>query len=267
MQRLLLETADLKGVSSWLTVIPSSQHATVLNKGDFKDAICIRYGLPLDGLPSHCACGETTTTAHALTCPVGGYPTARHNEIRDLISGVMREVSQDVEVEPTLLPYQEETLPGRSANRAEAARVDIRAGGFWTRQQDAFFDVRVTHPKASALSRPDVLRHLREHENAKKRQYCQRVINVDRGSFTPLVFSTSGMCAKECSLFLKALARAIVDKHSDLKYSAVMERLRCKLSFSLLRWCITCFRGSRTRRTRLRQLGFVHECRQLSGHP
>ena len=52
------------------------------------------------------------------------------------------------QIEPTLLPYEGEDLDGRTANKSQAARVDIRACGFWTRQQDAFFDVRVTNPKA-----------------------------------------------------------------------------------------------------------------------
>ena len=81
---------------------------------------------------------------HALTCPCGGYPIARHNEVRDVIADVMREVVSDVEVEPQLLPYTDEHLEGRTTNRSPEVRVDIRAGGFWTRQQDAFFDIRVT---------------------------------------------------------------------------------------------------------------------------
>ena len=56
-----------------------------------------------------------------------------------------------------LLPYDGEDLNGRTANRSQEARFNIRARGFWTRQQDAFLDVRVTHPKASLLSRSDVL--------------------------------------------------------------------------------------------------------------
>ena len=119
---------------------------------------------------------------------MGGYPIARHNEIRDILSEAIRKILPDVEKEPLLKPFEGETLPHRTANRSLEARLDIRARGFWNRQQDAFFDVRVTHPKASLLSRTDVLRQLKTHEQAKKGEYCARVNIVERVSFTPLVF-------------------------------------------------------------------------------
>ena len=50
-----------------------------------------------------------------------------------------------------------------------------------------FFDIRVTHPKASLLSRQEVITQLRTHERMKKRQYGERVTAVTRGTFTPLV--------------------------------------------------------------------------------
>ena len=97
---------------------------------------------------------------HAMTCLGGGYPTARHNEIRDVIAGVLWEVVHDVDIEPKLLPYADEDLTGKTTNRSAEARLDIRARGFWTRQQEAFIDIRVNHPKDSPLSDSDVLRQL-----------------------------------------------------------------------------------------------------------
>ena len=136
-------------------------------------------------------------------------------------------------------------LCGITANRLPDARVDIRARGVWTRHQEAFFDVRVTHPKATLLSRTQVLHHLESHEREKKRQYRERVNVIDRGAFTPLVFSTSGLTGRECSRFLKTLVQAIVEKNIDLHYSTVMNHLRCKLAFCLLKWNITCLHGCR----------------------
>ena len=72
-----------------------------------------------------------------MGCPCGGYPTARHNEVRDLLAAVVGEVFPNVEVEPQLLPLEGECLVGRTVNRAPDARLDIRARGFWTRQQYA----------------------------------------------------------------------------------------------------------------------------------
>ena len=65
-----------------------------------------------------------------MTCSSGGYPTARHNKSRDLVADAMQSVFRDVEIEPQLLPYREEDLAGRTANRSEEARVDIKVRGF-----------------------------------------------------------------------------------------------------------------------------------------
>ena len=260
----LCSIAGEKGICSWLTASPSFNTGSVLNKSDFRDAICIQYGLELDGLPPQCVCGRDMTTAHAFSCPCGGYPSARHDEVCRVVADAMSEVLRDVEVEPVLLPWEGEDLPLRTANRAPEARLDIRARGFWARQQDAFFDVRVTHPGASLLSRSDIMSHLQSHERMKKRQYCARVTQVERGSFTPLVFSTSGMCAPECERALKNLCSLIVQKNGDLAYSVVMGELRRRISFSLLRWSITCFRGCRGSYLRSQRPGnFLAACRQL----
>ena len=135
---------------------------------------------------------------HALTCPTGGYPSLRHNELRDVLVEVMTSSAiPDVQTEPPLLPLDDEQLHGAAANRAAEGRLDIRARGFWSPQQDAFFDVRVTHPSASLLSRQEVLAQISRNEHQKKRAYLQRVVDVERGSFTPLVFSTNGICGTE----------------------------------------------------------------------
>ena len=203
---------------------------------------------------------------HCMNCPAGGYPSARHDEVRDILADVLLDVVQDVEVEPLLTPLAGEQLVYKTANTNDDARVDIRARGFWTRQQNAFFDVRVTHPKASLLSRSEVASQLRNHENMKRRTYLQRIVDVERGSFTPLVFTTNGQCGRECSAFIKALVQRLVQKNADLVYSRVMNRLRSKLSFALLRWQITCLRGSRPsyRRNKSGDLPFVARCRLAS---
>ncbi len=76
-------------------------------------------------------------------------------------------------------------MAGRSANTDDGARVDIRARGFWNASQDAFFDVRVFYPNASSNRSTNPLSVYRKHEQAKKREYGQRVRDVERGVFTP----------------------------------------------------------------------------------
>ena len=50
----------------------------------------------LPHLPMECICGALFTVDHAFTCPHGGYPTLRHNEIRDITAQLMSEVCPNV---------------------------------------------------------------------------------------------------------------------------------------------------------------------------
>ena len=93
-----------------------------------------------------------------------------------------------------------------SAITTDDARLDIRARGFWTEAQDAYFDVRVFHPNAPSNSSGSISTVYRKHEEAKKRAYGQRVREVEQGIFTPLVFSSTGGMGQEATVFYKRLA-------------------------------------------------------------
>ena len=125
------------------------------------------------------------------------------------------------------------------------ARLDIKARGFWNRGQDAFFDVRVFNPNAPSYRNQDISNLFSKHEREKKREYNQRVLEVENSVFTPLVFSTSGGMSKECTVFYKRLAD-LLSKKKDEPYSVTMGWLRCRLNFALLRSSILCVRGSRS---------------------
>ena len=101
----ILEAISEKGASNWLTTMPIREHGFHLSKQEFWDSIRTRYGIPLTRLPSKCvACGVPFNVEHAFSCKFGGYVTIRHNEIRDFTAEVLREVCQNVEVEPLLTP-------------------------------------------------------------------------------------------------------------------------------------------------------------------
>ena len=138
-----------KGASSWLSTLPIDEHGFALHKGAFRDALCLRYGWRPAHLPSNCVCGEKFTVDHALNCPRGGYPSIRHNELRDITADLLSEVCHGVGTEPCLQPVTDEQLMHRTANREDGARLDIVAENFWGRdRQCAFFDVRVFNPFA-----------------------------------------------------------------------------------------------------------------------
>ena len=46
-----VNTAQEKGVSSWLSVLPLAKHDFVLHNGDFRDALSLRYGWSLQRCP------------------------------------------------------------------------------------------------------------------------------------------------------------------------------------------------------------------------
>ena len=69
-------------------------------------------------------------------------------------------------------------------------------------------------------------------------------MEVEHGTFTPLVIGTNGGMGVECDKFLKNLAELLSKKQNE-KYSQVMGWLRTKLSFEVLRSCLLCVRGSR----------------------
>ena len=175
-----------------------------------------------------------------MNCPTGGFPTIRHNELRDFTASLLSEVCHGVSVEPHLQPLTGETFSLYSAIVEDGARLDVAANGFWgSRHQKVFIDVKVFNPNAILSS----LYHRLEKE--KRRKYEQRIRDVEMGCFTPLVFSTFGGMSTISNIFFKRLASLLADK-KDVSYSVVMSWLRCRVSFSLLRSAIDCLRVARS---------------------
>ena len=246
--RLLKDIASQKGASSWLSVVPLKEHGFLLSKSDFFDAMCLRYNWPLSNLPAKCVCNADFTVSHAMTCPHGAFPTARHNAVRDILAGYLQQVVADVQTEPALQPISGERLSLATASVDPNARLDIRARDFWQERQCTFFDVRITHPAATSTELTHVQQQLSRHERAKERQYGQRIREVERAGFTPLIFSTNGLCGPECAKFLKRLASLLYRKNSNVPYSVIVSILRARLSFALLSYAIMCLRGCRNSR-------------------
>ena len=60
---------------------------------------------------------------------------------------------------------------GRTTNRSNEARLDIRAHGFWERGQQAFFDVRVFDPNSCRFLNKFLQQCQLMNEQEKKRSY------------------------------------------------------------------------------------------------
>ena len=155
--------------SSWFTTLPLEEYGFALHKSAFRDALALRYGwLPLC-TPTHCACGSTFSVDHALSCPKGGLPSIRHNEIRDLTAKLLTEVCSQVATEPELQPVSPEEFSLSTANTQDGARLDIDMNGFWGgRSERAFVDVRVFNPFAPSNISSSLSSCYKKHENIKK---------------------------------------------------------------------------------------------------
>ena len=163
--------------------------------------------------------------------------------VRDLLTAFINKVCDNVEIEPRLQPLDNERLHLRSAVTSSQARLDIKAGGFWSRRVTAFFDVRVTHVNSKCYQNNTTFEVFKEQEDEKKLKYQQ--LDVEMGSFTPLVFGTNGGMGNECRRFLKHLADKIAQKDIE-PYNTVIAWLRTQISFAFLRLVLACVRGLRT---------------------
>ena len=97
-----MELGTEKGASTRLTALPLQEQGFTLNKQEFQDALCLRYGWQLKNLPSHCVCGSVFSTDHAMTCSHGGLTITRHNDICDITANWLSEVCRNVENPPYL---------------------------------------------------------------------------------------------------------------------------------------------------------------------
>ena len=84
--------------------------------------------------------------------------------------------------------------------------------------------------------------HHASQECEKKRKYERRIIEVEKASFSPLVFSTSGGQAPECTRFHKRLAELLAAKRGH-SYGDTIRIIRQKLRFCILRTTLTAIRG------------------------
>ena len=111
---------------------------------------------------------------------------------------------------------------------------------FWGKDhQTAYFDVRIFNPFAQSYANSSMSKCYRKHELDKKREYEERIREIEHGSFSPLVFSTAGGMGSIATTVYKRIASLIADKRQE-PYSTTLFWLRCKLSFSLLRSAIMC---------------------------
>ena len=144
-QQCAMAQAREKGGSSTLTTIPVAEHIFSL----IQKLISMTMS-------------TFVTAGHWTICPpsvrvendlqwtkprsaVSGFIHMQHNDL-DFLASCMKEVHNNVEVEPKLQPLMEESLRHCTVNTDHDARADIRVRGFWTQGSNAFFDTRFFYP-------------------------------------------------------------------------------------------------------------------------
>ena len=114
-----------------------------------------------------------------------------------------------MESEPQLQPVIDKCGYTVCANLNEDARLDISARELWREGQNSFFDVGITNADTDSQRNNTLTSMLKKHELEKKRGYNGRVMEVEHGTFTPLIFTTTVVMSHECSVFHKALTEKI----------------------------------------------------------
>ena len=241
-----LNQAREKGASTWLSALPLKDLNYVLNKQEFQDSIRLRYGWKIQGVPSKCACGHANSVYHSLDCKLGGYVCMRHNAIRDTAAFFLKEAKcKDVRIEPALLPVRPTSF-SRKTNTQEEARLDVTAVGLYAPFERTFFDIRVTHPNCDSNTFKPLDKIYSAHEKEKKDLYEERVLQSEKGSFVPLVFTTSGGMGPLCTVFVDHISERIADHNKEAK-SQVKNHIRTRFRFDLLRSTLIALRGIRGR--------------------
>ena len=239
-----IEASKEKGASVWLTVVPIRRNGFFLEKQAFWDAIRIRYNVPLERLPTLCVCRDSFNLQHALSCPKGGLIITRHNELRNPIAEILGEICKNVVIEPLLSPLMREEFP-KSSNMSNQARADVSARGLRINGQTTFRDVRVFNPLAKCHLYHSLPAVHKKKENEEKWEYNQRILQVEHGSFTPLVLSCFGEISREYGRFFSHTAERLANRRKEPK-SKISALIKTRLNFALIRSMVLCLRATRT---------------------
>ena len=137
-----------------------------------------------------------------------------HNAIRDTIAEVLSEICKDVKIEPQLLPLTGEILPA-GTNTADNARTYISAVGLWQPLDRAHLEVKVFNHLAQSNAVKDLQKVYSQHQRSKKREYNARTLEVEKASFTPVIFSCGGVASSEAAKLLKTIALKLSVKQKE----------------------------------------------------
>ena len=80
-------------------------------------------------------------------------------------------------------------------------------------------------------------------QTEKKQKYNSRIINMEKSTFTPVVFSTHGGMASESRALFQRAAKLISEKRKE-QYADVMGYISTRLRISMMKSVLLSVRGS-----------------------
>ena len=122
--------------------------------------------------------------------------------------------------------------------------MDVAGVGVWGAYEKTFLDIRIMHPNSQSYVDMSVNDVYELHEKEKKRTYNERVLQIEKGTFTPIVGSTFGGWGKEARRHPQRIATLIAMKRNK-EYADVVNHIRTRLRFSVLKSILTAVRGVR----------------------
>ena len=117
-------------------------------------------------------------------------------------------------------------------------KFDFRCARFVSRVGDVIIFVNDLNQQKKSI----------KYQKKKKRKYASRIIEVENGTFTPLVFTTTGGMSQECQRYHSRLAELISSKKQETDCATTITWIRTKVSFAILLTALVCLRGTRSRR-------------------
>ena len=109
--------------------------------------------------------------------------------------------------------------------------------------------MRVLHPNSPSYLSKSLDQLYKAHEKEKMRKYSSRILTVEKGSFTPLIYTTFGGWGPQATRYHQRLAEKIAKKRNE-DYPRVMNYMRTRVRFSLLRSVLVAVRGERGKTTK-----------------
>ncbi len=162
----------------------------------FRDALALRYGWQATQRHSNHmrVWYQLYSVEHALSCAKGGYPSIRHNEIRDFYrQSHVRSLSQrhcriSSIYNPSLAKFFQVHLPTHNTTRRQDWMWQQMVSGEADCMREHFLMLGYSTPSNKQPAQPIS----QAHENIKKRAYDQRIRDIyrKRYPFTPFILSS-----------------------------------------------------------------------------